>query len=284
MLILLLFEALALVTSITNALGTTLIAKGMKGSKPIIAAFYSVSIQAVILVSLLLIRMPQLNLAAIGFFALGGVLSLGVGRLFNFVAMKGIGVAKTSALIGSSPVITTLLSIAILSESPDIITIVGAIIVAMGVVLISGVMGFKIEKALLLGLASAFAYSLSNVASKSGVLIQPDPFLSAATGSVAGLIFISIYLVSTGQAKDLSISRQSFAYFAITGILSSIGWLTMMKALETGPVSVVTTIVYSYPLFALLFTRLLIREETLTIRTVIGSIFVVVGVAVVTLL
>jgi DME family drug/metabolite transporter len=275
MLILLLFEALALVTSITNALGTTLIAKGMKGSKPIIAAFYSVSIQAVILVSLLLIRMPQLNLAAIGFFALGGVLSLGVGRLFNFVAMKGIGVAKTSALIGSSPVITTLLSIAILSESPDIITIVGAIIVAMG---------FKIEKALLLGLASAFAYSLSNVASKSGVLIQPDPFLSAATGSVAGLIFISIYLVSTGQAKDLSISRQSFAYFAITGILSSIGWLTMMKALETGPVSVVTTIVYSYPLFALLFTRLLIREETLTIRTVIGSIFVVVGVAVVTLL
>lgn len=284
MLILLLFEALALVTSLTNALGATLIAKGMKGSKPIVAAFYSVSIQAIILVSLLLMRMPQLNLAAIGFFALGGILSLGVGRLFNFVAMKGIGVAKTSALIGSSPVITTLLSIAILSESPDIITIVGATIVAMGVVLISGAMGFKIEKALLLGLASAFAYSLSNIASKSGVLIQPDPFLSAATGSVAGLIFISIYLVSTGQTKDLSISRPSLVYFAITGVLSSIGWLTMMKAFETGPVSIVTTIVYSYPLFALLFTHLLIREEKLTVRTVIGSIFVVVGVAVVTLL
>ena len=49
LLILLLFEALALVTSLTNALGATLIAKGMKGSKPIVASFYSVSIQAIIL-------------------------------------------------------------------------------------------------------------------------------------------------------------------------------------------------------------------------------------------
>ena len=284
LLILLLFEALALVTSLTNALGATLIAKGMKGSKPIVAAFYSVSIQVIILVALLLTRMPELNLIAVLFFALGGILSLGVGRLFNFVAMKGLGVAKTSALIGSSPVITTLLSVVILSEHLDIITIVGAIIVALGIVLISGAIGFKMEKSLLWGLVSAFAYSLSNIASKSGILIQPDPFLSTATGSVAGLIFISIYLISTGQTKDLRISRQSLAYFAITGFLSSIGWLSMMKAFETGPVSVVTTIVYSYPLFALLFTRFLIKEEKLTIRTVIGSILVVVGVAVVTLL
>ncbi len=48
-----LFESLALVTSITNALGTTLIARGMKGTKPIVAAFYSVSVQTVILLALL---------------------------------------------------------------------------------------------------------------------------------------------------------------------------------------------------------------------------------------
>jgi drug/metabolite transporter (DMT)-like permease len=58
----------------------------------------------------------------------------------------------------------------------------------------------------------------------------------------------------------------------------------MMQALETGPVSVITTIVYSYPLFALLFTRFLIRDENLTVRTVVGSTLVVLGVAIVTLL
>jgi len=280
----LVFEVLALVTSLTNALGVTLIARGMKGSKPIVAAFYSVAIQAAILVALLLTRLPQLNWVAVGYFALGGFLSLGVARLLNFVAMRGLGVAKTSALIGSSPVITTLLSIAILSESPDPTTIAGAATVALGVVLISGASGFKIEKALLVGLASAFAYSLSNIASKSGVLLQPDPFLSATAGAVAGLILISVYLTTTNQTRDLDISLQSLVCFAATGILSSIGWLTMMKALETGSVGVVTTIVFSYPLFALITTRLLMREEKLTKRTVMGSTLVVVGVAIVTLL
>jgi drug/metabolite transporter (DMT)-like permease len=280
----LLFEALALVTSITNALGVTLIARGMRGAKPIVAAFYSVAIQTVILVALLLTRMPQLNILAVGYFALGGVLSLGVARLLNFVAMRGLGVAKTSALIGSSPVITTLLSIAIIAERPDLATFAGAATVALGVALISGATGFRIERALLVGLASALAYSLSNIASKSGVQLQPDPFLSATTGAVAGLAFISAYLAATGQTRDLGIGRQSLACFAATGVLSSIGWLAMMAALETGPVSVVTTIVYSYPLFAILTTRLLMKEEKLTTRTIVGSALVVLGVAVVTLL
>jgi drug/metabolite transporter (DMT)-like permease len=256
----------------------------MKGAKPIVAAFYSVAIQTIILFALLLTRLPQLNLVAVGYFAAGGVLSLGVARLFNFVAMRKLGVAKTSALIGSSPVITTLLSIAIISERPEITTIAGAVTVALGVALISGASGFKIEKALLIGLASALAYSLSNIASKWGVQLQPDPFLSATTGAVAGFLFILIYLAATGQTGDLHISRPSLACFAATGVLSSIGWLAMMAALETGPVSVVTTIVYSYPLFALLTTRLLLRDEKFSTKTVIGSILVVLGVAIVTLL
>jgi probable blue pigment (indigoidine) exporter len=283
-LILLLFEALALVTSLTNALGVTLIARGMKGAKPIVAAFYSVAIQTVILLALLLTRLPQLNMVAVGYFALGGVLSLGIARLLNFVAMRGLGVAKTSALIGSSPVITTLLSIAIIAERPEVTTIAGAATVALGVALISGAQGFKIERALLVGLASALAYSLSNIASKSGIQLQPDPFLSATTGAVAGFLFIILYLAATNQTRDLHVARPSLACFAATGILSSIGWLAMMAALETGPVSVVTTIVYSYPLFALLTTRILIRDEKFSNRTVVGSALVVIGVAIVTLL
>jgi drug/metabolite transporter (DMT)-like permease len=280
----LLFESLALVTSITNALGVTLIARGMRGSKPIVAAFYSVAVQTIILAALLLTRMPQLNWTAVGYFALGGVLSLGVARLLNFEAMKGLGVAKTSALIGSSPVITTLLSIVVIMESPDLATIAGAATVALGVALISGASGFKLEKALLVGLAAALAYSLSNISSKSGVLIQPDPILSATTGAVVGLAVITAYLVATGQTRDLGVSRGSLACFAATGVLSSVGWLTMMAALETGSVGVVTTIVYSYPLFALITTRLLMKEEILTARTIIGSTLVVLGVAIATLL
>ena len=278
------FEALALITSVTNALGSVFIAKGMKGSTPIVASFYSVLIQAFVLTAILVTRFPYLNAVAVSYFALGGVLSLGVGRLLNFSAMKGLGVAKTSALIGSSPVLTTLLSIAVLSERPDISTILGAVTVAVGVVLISGATGFKIEKTLLIGLASAFSYSLSNLASKTGVTLQPDAFLSATTGAAAGFLFTAAYIAATKQTKRLRINRLSLSYFAACGLLSSAGWLTMMTALETGSVSVVTTIVYSYPLFTLLFTRLLIKDEKLTTRTILGSALIVAGVATVTLL
>ena len=278
------FEALAFITSFTNALGSVFIVKGMRGSSPTVAAFYSVLTQATILTGLLLTRLPSLNLTAIALFALGGLLSLGLGRLFYFVAMGRMGVAKASAVIGSSPVFATLLSILILSEPPAITTFLGAVTVAMGIVLISRAKGFKVEKVFLIGLISTLSYALSNIVSKVGLRVEPDPFLSAQVGAVAGLLFFLIYMTLINQGSRAKIQKMNLLYFIVTGIFSSIGWLAMMEALKLGSVSIVTTIVYSYPLFALLLTRLLLKEERFGGREVVGSILVVTGVALVTLL
>jgi len=275
-------EALALVTALTNALGVVLIARGMRGATPTVAAFYSVAVQAALLTALLLTRLPPLDPYAFGLFALSGLLALGLGRLLNFQAMKGMGVARTSALIGSNPVITTALSIIILREQPVASTLIGALTVASGVVLISGARGFTIDRPFLIGLASALSYSLSNIAGKAGLNAQPDPFLSAQTGATAGLLFYVLYFAASRHS--LRVGRESLGYFAATGLISSVGWLTMMKALELGAVSTVTTIVFSYPLISLILTRLLIRDEEITLRTVAGSVLVVLGVAVVILL
>ncbi len=275
-------EALALVTALTNALGVVLIARGMRGSAPTVAAFYSVAVQAALLTALLLTRLPPLDLYAVGLFALSGLLALGLGRLLNFQAMKGMGVARTSALVGSNPVITTALSMALLGEQPTASTILGTLTVASGVALISGARGFTVDKPFLIGLASALSYSLSNIAGKAGLIAQPDPFLSAQAGAAAGLLFYVLYFAASRQS--LRVGRESLGYFAATGVLSSAGWLAMMKALELGAVSTVTTIVFSYPLISLVLARLLIREEELTMRTLAGSVLVVVGVAAVILL
>jgi len=275
-------EALALVTALTNALGVVLIAKGMRGAAPTVAAFYSVAVQAAILTALLLTRLPPLDPYAVGLFALSGLLALGLGRLLNFQAMKGIGVARTSALVGSNPVITTALSMIILAERPTATTILGALTVASGVALISGAQGFTVDRLFLVGLASALSYSLSNIAGKAGLNAQPDPFLSAQVGAAAGLLFYTLYFAATRQS--LKVGRESLGLFAATGLLSSVGWLAMMKALELGAVSTVTTIVFSYPLISLILTRVLIRDEVLTARTVVGSVLVVLGVVAVILL
>lgn len=277
-------ESLALITSVTSASGIILVAKGIKGASPLGAAFYSVLTQAVILTMTLLTKSSSINLLAVAYFASAGILALGVGRLLNFVAVRSMGAEKTSAVIGSSPVLTTLLSILFLAEPLVGSTLLGASTVAVGIVLISGAKGFKVEKALIVSLLSAFSYSLSNIVSKAGLKAHPDPFLSAQANATAGLFFLITYLVATGQRTALRVEKSELMCFIATGVLSSIGWLTLMKALEIGVVSIVTTIAYSYPLFTLVLGRLFLREERLGVRTVVGSALVVAGVAIVTLL
>ena len=279
-----LFEVLAFITAVTSAFGTVLVAKGMKGASPFGAAFYSVLTQAMILTLLLLTKSFNRDLLAVAYFVLAGVLALGLGRLLNFIAMRDMGAAKTSAVIGSSPVLATLLSILFLAEPLVASTLAGACTVTVGIVLISGATGFKMERALVISLLSTFSYSLSNIFSKAGLRVQPDPFLSAQINAASGLLFFIAYLAITRQRTAFKVGRNGLICFTATGVLSSIGWLTLMKALELGVVSVVTTIVYSYPLLTLVLGRVFLREEKLDKRTVIGSALIVAGVAIVTLL
>lgn len=276
-------EILALTTSLSSAVSSIFIAKGMKSTSPTIAAFYSILTQTIILTVLTITRTLTLNVLAIVLFAIGGLLSLGIGRLLYFISINKIGVARSSAIVGSSPVFTVILSIPILAEKPTITTILGATSVTIGIILASGAKEFKLEKAVAIALAATLSYALSNIISKAGLQIEPDPYLSAQVGATTSLIFFLIYMICTNQKNNIKIPKTSLLYFITTGIVMSIGWLSMMTALKLGAVSIVTTIVYSYPLFTLLLTRLLMKEEKFGTREIVGAITIILGVAVVTL-
>lgn len=276
-------EILALTTSLSSAVSSIFIAKGMKSTSPTIAAFYSILTQTIILTVLTITRTLTLNVLAIVLFAIGGLLSLGIGRLLYFISINKIGVARSSAIVGSSPVFTVILSIPILAEKPTITTILGATSVTIGIILASGAKEFKLEKAVAIALAATLSYALSNIISKAGLQIEPDPYLSAQVGATTSLIFFLIYMICTNQKNNIKIPKTSLLYFITTGIVMSIAWLSMMTALKLGAVSIVTTIVYSYPLFTLLLTRLLMKEEKFGTREIVGAITIILGVAVVTL-
>jgi len=279
----LILEILALTTSLSSAVSSIFIAKGMKSTSPTIAAFYSILTQTIILTALTITRTLTLNVLAIVLFAIGGLLSLGIGRLLYFISINKIGVARSSAIVGSSPVFTVILSIPILAEKPTTTTILGATSVTIGIILASGAKEFKLEKAVAIALAATLSYALSNIISKAGLQIEPDPYLSAQVGATTSLIFFLIYMICTNQKNNIKIPKTSLLYFITTGIVMSIGWLSMMTALKLGAVSIVTTIVYSYPLFTLLLTRLLMKEEKFGTREIVGAITIILGVAVVTL-
>ena len=275
-----LVEGLSLVTSISNAVGALLISKGMRDSNPSSACLISTSVQALALLIPMMFSIPELNWQALALFALSGAFALGVARLLYFVAMERIGVAVSSAIIGSNPLISTILAVAFLAEAVDAATIIGALLVVVGVFLLSGAGGSSVEvRSLFIPFLSAFSYSLANVIRKAGLNVQSEPLLGAVAGAVAGVLCFTIYLAVSGRLGEIKATRSSLGYFTACGLVSAVGWFALMMAMQAGTVAVVTTIVFSYPLFSLVLSWLFLKEEEkITRRIAAGCVVIVAGV------
>jgi DME family drug/metabolite transporter len=276
-------EGLALVTSVSNAISAVLIAKGLSDSDPLSACLLTTTIQALALLILGVFNTPILDWTAIVLFALNGLFALWLGRLLYFVAVERIGVAASSAIIGSNPLLSTLLAVIFLSEQVGQTTLAGVILVVLGVFLISGSRKVIVNLwTMVIPLLSALSYAVSNVLRKAALNVQPEPLLGAQVASVAGTLGLLGYLLISGRLSQLKVSRRNLGYFTSAGFVAAVGWLTFMIATEGGPVSVVTTIVFSYPLFSLLLSWIFLRkEERLTLRLAVGCLVIVVGVVLV---
>lgn len=271
---------LSLVTSVANAVSALFIALGMRDSNPVSANLVCTGVQATSLLSLLVLVFPELNWVAIAIFALSGLLALTLGRLLYFMGVERIGVATSSAIIGANPLISTLLATLLIGEAITATIVAGAALVVGGVYLLSGAQRESVGiGTLMIPIFSAFSYALSNVIRKVALNIQPDPILGAQVGAVAGTIGFTLYLAATGRLDELKLERRSLGYFSAAGLVASVGWIALMMATRLGRVSVVTTIVFSYPLFSLFLSWLFLRgQEKISWKTVAGCIVIVVGV------
>jgi len=241
--------------------------------------------QVAILTVFLLADIPEIDWFAITLFAISGAFALGLGRLLNFMSIENIGVAITSSVVGINPLITSFLAILFLGEQALFSTFLGAILVAAGIFLLNGLEGKSFKKRfLIVPFLSALFYAFANVIRKIGLNVQSEPLLGAQVGAAAGTISFLLYLIASGKIGMLRVTAKSFGYYFMAGVSSSLGWIAMMYALQTGNVSIATTIVFSYPLFSLILSWLFLRgREILSWRTILGCIIIVMGVIVVTL-
>ena len=280
-----LVEGFALVTSITNAVSALFISKGMRNSNALSAALISTSVQAGILTTFLILQLPSLNWTAVALFALSGVFALGVGRLLYFIAVGRIGVAVSSAVIGCNPLISAFLAIVFLGERFKFAVFLGALLVVVGIFLLSGATRQTTGGgALVVPFLSAFSYSLANVIRKAALNFQPDPTLGAQIGAMAGSLCLIAYLIATGRLGEIRADERGLGFYSAAGASQAVGWFALMVAMEMGTVAVVTTIVFSYPLFSLLLSWVFLRgEEEVNLRVIAGCVLIVAGVVSVTL-
>ena len=283
-----LVESLSLFTSLCYGLSSVLIRKGMSSSNAFTGTLVASAVQVAIMSGLLLVLRPNsIVWAGIAFFIVSGILASALGRLCNYKSIERFGVSTSASIVGSSPMFSILFAVLLLGEEVTVAVLVGTVLVVAGVILASGFGGTGLglgRRALVFPLLAAAFYGASSSFRKMGLLALPEPILGTLVGSLATLVFLVAYLTAGPGRSEVNLHRGCLGYFLGSGVVVSLGWLSMFSALLVGEVSVVSTLIGTNPLFSVVFSLLFLRgSERLDQRIVAGCVAVVAGASIISI-
>jgi uncharacterized membrane protein len=202
------------------------------------------------------------------------------------MSIERLGVSISASIIGSSPLFSMLFAILLIAEEVTIAVLIGTVLVVIGIIFTRmRLKKEKIEKtAFILPLLAAACYGASSPVRKIGLNILPEPILGSLVGAAVTLAFLSTYFMTSYGRTTLKLHKSSIGYFVISGIIVSIGWISMFTAQLAGNVTVVSTLIGTNPLFSLILSYILLRNsEEIHWRTTIGCIIIVMGASIITL-
>jgi transporter family protein len=129
-------------------------------------------------------------------------------------------------------------------------------------------------------LISMFFAGFTSVIAKHGMK-EVSGEMAIFIRTIFVFVFISIISLITLKSSDFSsIKMASIVWFALSGLTTTLSWYFYYRALKQGDVATVALIDKGSILIAMLFAWLLLRE-TITLRMIIGAIFIVSGLLVI---
>lgn len=260
----------------------------MRDSNPLTGAVVASMVQVAVLSTLVASGPPAaMNLTGVAFFVASGFMTSTLGRLLNYTSIDRLGVSVSATIIGSSPLFSTFFAALFIGENVAPTTLLGVIFVMGGVAVtrLEGAGSSDLRtSALLIPILSAASYGASGVFRKIGLNLLPSATLGALVGSSASLLSYAVYMLAARQTGSFRLTRNSGAFFAVSGIVLSAGWLAMFSALSHGDVSVVAALIGTNPLFSLVLSLIFLRDsERIDWRVAVGCLVIVAGAGIITL-
>ena len=278
--------ALALLSSAFLGTAVVLANVGLRYLHPARGALVSIpsTTLAYWLLAPFLLHVDGWNSAALGIFAAVGIVFPAVVTLINFASNRIAGPTIAGTLSSTTPLFAVLGAIVILGEPLTLTTATGTAAIMLGVIAFSarGENGGRALTAIaiLLPLAGAAIRGGAQAAVKGGLALWSEPFVAVLVGytvSCATIFATSRALVPGGAAP---FNRRGVPWFMSVGACNGAGILAMYAALARSPVSVVSPLVATYPLFTLALSAMFLREEKLGARVLAGVALTVAGVIV----
>lgn len=248
----------ALVAGIGFGLFQTVNRRAVQGMDVFFATFIQLIVSALVLAGIALLTedvKPLFNapISAILNFAVAGFFHFFIGWTFLNASQKSIGAARTSPLIGTTPLFATVIAALTLREFPSLLAMLGIGLIVFGAFVISrtpansGTPESQPVKTGLraswLGLSAAFCWAISPIFIRAGLKDLPSPLLGVTVGAaVSALAYGIVLLFQRGRWATLTVSSDTWIFKITAGLL--VGLSTWMRwiALDLAPVAVVLAI------------------------------------------
>lgn len=261
----------ALVAGVGFGMFQTINRRAVRGMDVFFTTFVQLVVSAVVLAAIALITediqllfnaptRAYLNFAAAGFF------HFFIGWTFLNASQKLIGSARTSPLIGTSPLFATFIAATAVHEIPRPSALLGIGLIVLGVYVISkrsgDASGNEIEhyphetgwRAAWLGLSAALCWALSPIFIRNGLEELPSPLLGVTVGAVASAVGYGILLLwERKRWAGLRVTGEAWALKLIAGLLVGLSTWARWIALDLAPIAIVLAItMVSMPVVILL--------------------------------
>jgi drug/metabolite transporter (DMT)-like permease len=295
-------ELLALFSACCFAASNVTITRGSAANRKDNGAFLSILLTAAMGATLWLFGsarhgFPVLNARGMLWFALAGILTIFIGRVFLYASIQRLGAVPASAIKRLNPAFSVLLGVLLLGEAFDVPMAIGMLLIGASVAVLvrqslknaaaSGVATKSTGSTLanlgyFYGPVSALAYSFGYVARKHGLEGIPDPAFGTMFGSLVGaLVFVLIAPFVESYKSALILTFTSFnPWLFAAGVLSSAGQLLYFAALSSSTIARCAMISSMEAVFTIFFTVAVSRSfKSLNGPVVLAAILGVLGTA-----
>jgi drug/metabolite transporter (DMT)-like permease len=211
---------------------------------------------------------------------LAGMIAPGASQILFFRAVRDIGPARTTVLVGTAPVVAALIAIVVLEEPLRVALVLATVLIVSGGVALAGERirpdSFGRIGVILALAASAIFAARDNVIRQLQVDSYVEPLAAAAATLVGGGLVIVAYLSVARRGRVLE--GIALRVWLPSGLLFAASYAALFEAYDRGRVTVVSPLVATESLWGVVLAALVLRRsEMIGRRLVAGALLVVAG-------
>ena len=280
---------LAIISGVCWATNITIVKWALNRSRAsaLVGATVGVTIAAIVSLILALISGSSLpDSEVLWKFAIVGIIAPGSSQGLFVSSIGSIGPARTSILIGTSPVFSVLLAVIFLDESWKTTIMIGTLLTVVGSALISWEKGIRFRQAgIVFAIATSLTFAIRDVVARhfnvgtdvsswwSGTIV----LLSA---SITLWIFVSIKFGPIWKTQ----TRKALPEFIPSGIMIGIALPLLLEALNKGAVNIVAPLALASQNIAIvILSGWFFGSRERTRQVIVAMILIFVGGIVVTI-